>query len=146
MSTLTLARTVPVTPRAAYDAWVDPDVLATWWWPHLADTTYAVDARPGGVLAIDSPTAGIGVRGEFLEVEPGALLRFTWRWMSGDEPAADSAGRLAVDTVEVRFVPVEDGTEVTVRHTSEEHVPEGGAARGWADVLARYAALHPSGV
>lgn len=139
MTTLSFTRTVAVSPQAAYDAWVDPDSLATWWWPHLSDTTYDVDAREGGVLAIDSPTAGIGVRGEFLAVEPGALLRFTWLWVTDGEVAVGPAA--SGDVVEVRFVPVERGTEVSVEHTSDVRLAGGGVEQGWRDVLDRYADL-----
>lgn len=137
MTTLSFTRTVAVPPQDAFDAWVDPTRLATWWWPHLSDTTYAVDAREGGTLAIGSPTAGIGVRGEFLAVEPASLLRFTWNWVNDGEVAATAGG----DVVEVRFAAVDNGTEVTVEHTSDEHVTGGGAEQGWNDVLDRYAAI-----
>jgi hypothetical protein len=50
-----------------------------------------------------------------------------------DDGEAESAG----DTVVVTFEPDGDATTVTVRHTSEEHVPDGGAERGWSDVLDR---------
>lgn len=139
MTTLSFTRIVAVPPQAAYEAWVDSAKLATWWWPHLADTTYAVDAREGGTLAIDSPTAGIGVRAEFLTVEPDSLLRFTWVWVNEGEAAVEATEE--VDVIEVRFTPVATGTEVTVEHTSEEHVEGGGAQQGWNDVLDRYAAI-----
>ena len=70
MTTLSFTGTVAVPPQVAYEAWVDPARLASWWWPQLADTTYAVEPRIGGTLLIDSPTAGIGVRGEFLRSSP----------------------------------------------------------------------------
>ena len=38
---------------------------------------------------------------------------------------------------EVTFEPDEGGTQVTVAHTSSEHVPDGGAEQGWNDVLDR---------
>ena len=138
MTTITISRTVAAPPDRAYAAWVEPERLATWWWPHLPDTTYEIDARPGGAYRIDSPTAGIGVRGTFTEVEPPRRLVYTWLW-SGD---GDEGDGVAEDVVDVLFEPDGAGrTVVTVRHTSSAHLEEGGARQGWSDVLERLAAL-----
>lgn len=144
MSTITLARTVQVPAHRAYEAWTDAAQLATWWWPHLPDTAYEVDARPGGTFRISSATAGLGVRGEFVEVDPPSLLRFTWIWVSDGEDAVVD-GVPVVDDVAVTFIATgPSSTEVTVRHTSVEHVAGGGAKQGWGDCLDRYeSALTP---
>lgn len=60
----------------------------------------------------------------------------TWIWISDDEPAQVD-GTPVVDTVDVTFTPSPHGTEVTVRHTSTEHIAGGGAEQGWNDVLDR---------
>jgi hypothetical protein len=47
--------------------------------------------------------------------------------------------------VVVTFELEATGTLVTVAHTSTAHVPEGGAQRGWNDVLDRLVALCAEG-
>jgi len=136
MTTITISRSVPAPPERAYQAWVDPDRLAAWWWPHLPDTTYEFDARPGGTYRIDSPTARIGVEGTFREVEPPRRLLYTWLW-SGGEGEED----VPEDLVEVTFQPDGTGTLVTVRHTSVEDITKGGAKQGWGEVIDRLAAI-----
>ncbi|MDA3039143.1 MAG: SRPBCC family protein [Actinomycetota bacterium] len=76
----------------------------------------AVDLRPGGRWrwVHDNDFA---VSGTYLEVEPYGRVMFTYGWESG--PFADMGSGSTI--VEVRFVPTDFGTEVTVTHTG---VPE----------------------
>jgi uncharacterized protein YndB with AHSA1/START domain len=133
MSTITLTRRVAASPERVFAAWTDVEQLAAWWWPQLAGTTYDVDARPGGRYRIQSPAIGATVTGVYTEVDPPRRLVFTWVWQDVGEPAS------VEDTVVVTFEPHDDGTQVTVAHTSSEHVPDGGAEQGWNDVLDRLA-------
>jgi uncharacterized protein YndB with AHSA1/START domain len=67
---LGLEQPVPAAPDEVYAAWTSADGLARWWWPHLPDTTYEVDARVGGTYEIRSrPPASA----------PGASF---WSWTS----------------------------------------------------------------
>ena len=134
-STITISRTVTASPERVFAAWTDVDQLAAWWWPQLAGTTYDVDARPGGRYRISSPAIGTTVAGSYSEVEPPRRLVFTWVWMDDGEQESGE------DTVVVTFEPVDEGTVVTVAHTSAEHVPEGGAEQGWNDVMDRLVRL-----
>ncbi len=136
MSAITVVRHVPVDLERAFAAWVDPAELARWWWPQWPDTTYEIDARDGGRYRIHSAAVGMGVEGEFTAVDRPHGFTMTWIWISDDEPARVS-GETVVDTVEVAFAVVPTGTEVTVRHTSTEHIAGGGAEQGWNDVLDR---------
>ncbi len=131
-STITISRTVPAPPERVFGAWTDAGQLDAWWWPQLADTTYDVDARPGGRFRIASPVIGATVTGVYTEVDPPRTLAFTWCWQDDDEPEA-----VVEDTVVVTFEAEGDGTSVTVAHTSTAHVPEGGAEQGWNDVMDR---------
>ncbi len=133
-STVTVARTVAASPERVFEAWVDAERLAAWWWPQLAGTTYDVDARPGGTFRIHSPAIGATVTGVYTEVAPPGRLAFTWTWKDEGEPEA-----VLEDTVTVTFVPEGGGTLVTVAHTSTAHVPGGGAEQGWNDVMDRLA-------
>ncbi|HEX4688537.1 MAG TPA: SRPBCC domain-containing protein [Nocardioides sp.] len=135
-STITIRRTVSSAPDRVFAAWTDVAQLARWWWPQLAGTTYDVDARPGGRFRIQSPVIGATVSGVYTEVDPPRRLVFTWVWEDDDEPQP-----AVEDSVVVTFEPTDDGTLVTVAHTSTAHVPEGGAEQGWNDVLDRLVRL-----
>lgn len=129
MSTITITRTVAATPQASFAAWTEPEQLARWWWPQFPDTAYELDVRVGGRFRIHSARLGHGAHGEFTIVEPGRRLGMTWIWEGGTDRV--------VDEVVVTFTPVPAGTEITVRHTSSEHIEGGGAEQGWSDCLDR---------
>lgn len=135
-TTITITRQVPVGPDRAFEAWVDPAELAQWWWPQWPDTTYEIEARTGGHYRIHSAAVGMGVTGELTAYDPPHGFVMTWSWISDGTPA-EVDGDPVVDTVQVTFRPNSSGTEVTVRHTSTEHIAGGGAEQGWNDVLDR---------
>ncbi len=60
---------MPCPPGPTYAAWLPADELHRWWWPHLPDTAYRVEPRVGGQYDIPSDSTGIGVSGEYLELE-----------------------------------------------------------------------------
>ncbi len=135
-SELVLTQAVAADPAATFAAFTSADGLARWWWPHLPDTTYAVDARDGGSYDIRSEAAGIGVRGEFLELDEPRLIRMTWTWM--DDGVGD-----AEEAVTLALAPNADGTLVTVTHALSPESGDGADLRqGWQDVLARLAETH----
>lgn len=134
--TITITRTVPGAPQAAWRSWTDAAELARWWWPMFPDTTYDWTPAEGAAYRIESAQAGFGVRGVFTRVDRPRLLAYTWVWLDdGPEQATE-------DTVEASFDPEgEDKTVVTVRHTSDSHADDGGARKGWNDALDRLVAL-----
>jgi uncharacterized protein YndB with AHSA1/START domain len=134
--TVTVSRLVPAAPERVFAAWTEVEQLAAWWWPQLAGTTYEVDVRPGGRYRIRGPAIGATVSGVYTEVDPPRRLVLTWNWEDDGEPVP-----AVEDTVVVTFEQVDEGTLVTVAHTSSAHVPEGGAERGWNDVLDRLAGV-----
>jgi uncharacterized protein YndB with AHSA1/START domain len=138
-ATITISRSVQAPPERVFDAWTDVTQLATWWWPQLAGTTYAVDAREGGSYAISSPAIGVTVRGAYTEVDRPHRLAFTWSWDDGGGPET-----VVEDAVVVTFEPRDGATLVTVAHTSSAHEPAGGAEQGWSDVMDRLVALYES--
>ena len=108
--------------------------MSKWWWPHIPDTVYEIDPRPGGQYLISSQAAGIGSRGEFLAVEPDRL-HLTWHWMNNGVSQVS-------ETVEVEFKPENGGTRVVVHHDLDDLAGDGEDLRqGWTDVLTRLAAL-----
>jgi uncharacterized protein YndB with AHSA1/START domain len=124
---------VPAAPERAFDAWLTADELAAWWWPHIRDTTYTIDARPGGSYAIRSAAAGIGVEGEVVSIDRPRALRLTWRWL-------DDGVAQVEEPVTVAFEADGDGTRVVVAHALDELAAEGdGIRQGWESVLERLA-------
>lgn len=131
-ATVVLEQPVPAEPSRVYAAWTSADGLARWWWPHIPDTIYEVDARVGGRYEIRSDSAGIGARGEFLELDEPRLIRMTWNWMND--------GVSEEEEVRVAFAPTPDGTLVTLIHQLSPIAGDGEDLRqGWHDVLARLA-------
>ena len=130
---LVLEQPVPADPSRVYAAWTSADGLALWWWPHIPDTIYEVDARVGGRYEIRSHAAGIGARGKFLELNVPHLIRMTWNWMNDGVSVVE-------EEVRVAFAPAPDGTLVTLTHELSPIAGDGEDLRqGWHDVLARLA-------
>jgi uncharacterized protein YndB with AHSA1/START domain len=121
---------VPADPTAVHAAFTSADALPRWWWPHLPDTTYAADGRIGGAYEIRSAAAGIGVRGEFVALDPPTSIRMTWIWL--DEDRASEPEDVAID-----FETVVGGTLVRVTHECFANADD--LRQGWIDVLARLA-------
>ena len=131
---LVVEQSVRVAPERAYAAWTSADALARWWWPHIADTIYEVDARVGGRYEIRSAAAGIGVRGAFLELDEPRLIRMSWTWMDDGIAGVE-------EEVRVGITPTPTGSLVVVSHELDESSGDGEDLRqGWHDVLARLAA------
>lgn len=113
-----------------WDAWADADGLASWWWTHWDDVSVAADVRPGGHYRIEAPRHGIAVEGEYLVVEPGVRLAFTWIWI-------DEEGATRDEAVDVTFRESDGGTIVAVRHTGPwaDGAPAESYRQGWEFVL-----------
>ncbi|MCW5876576.1 MAG: SRPBCC domain-containing protein [Anaerolineales bacterium] len=136
MSQVVLTQHVTAPPEQVYAAFTSAEALARWWWPHIADTTYAVDARVGGAYDVRSQAAGIGARGEFLELDAASLIRITWNWMN------DGVSQVE-EEVHIAFSPDGDGTLLTLTHHLAPQAGDGEDLRqGWSDVLARLAEIH----
>lgn len=135
MTPVVLTHHVPAPLAAVYAAWTSAELLATWWWPHLPDTTYQIDARIGGSYRIRSEAAGIGARGRFTELDEPHRIGMTWIWETGEELSP-------ADTVTVDFGEQDGGTLVTVTHVVvTPGADTSGLRQGWSDVLARLGLL-----
>jgi len=122
---------VAASPERAFAAFTSADELARWWWPHIPDTTYAFDARPGGSYAIRSAAAGIGVKGEVVRLDPPRTLELTWRWLEDGKPEPQ-------EPVTITFEPDGDGARVIVDHRLDDSSDSGdGIREGWESVLGR---------
>jgi uncharacterized protein YndB with AHSA1/START domain len=127
---ITLTRTVAASPDRVFAWWTEADLLATWWWPQLAGTSYDVDARQGGGYRIESPVIGAVVGGVYAEVDPPRRLAFTWVWEQDGIAEPE-------EQVEVDLEPDGAGTAVTVRHRSADVLEGSSTEQGWKDVLDR---------
>lgn len=110
---LTWEVVVPATPEAVWNAWTDPDEIATW-----AAPAAAVDLRPGGTWeAHFFPDAPEGERGSdanhIISLEPGQEIV-----MAAGAPAEFPTVRREKTRFSVRLDPVGSGhTLVTVRQS-----------------------------
>lgn len=104
---------VAVTPEAAFDYFIDAELLVTW----IGD--YAVlDAKPGGEFTLD--IEGIPVRGQYLEVVPPERVVVSWGHAGSETLPPNST------TVQFTLTPSEGGgTRIEVEHRNlpVEHLP-----------------------
>jgi uncharacterized protein YndB with AHSA1/START domain len=137
--TLQLERVVSAPPAQVWSAWTTEEGLASWWWSHWNDTTYAVDLRPGGTYLIETPSQGIGVTGEFLRIDEPHALEMTWVWI-------DDGDRSEVERVAVAFTPEDAAsTRISITHTGPWTTPEPAEnyALGWNSTLDQLQAMLP---
>lgn len=127
MTDLTVRKSVPAPPERVWRALTTPE-LAVWFWPPSWNTATEIDLQEGHRYHLWSDAIGMGVAGEYLEIDAPVRLRQAWRWDGeGDET-----------TVTMTLEPDAEGTLVTVLHegfpdakTRDEHI------QGWNDCLER---------
>ena len=111
--TLSFKRTIGVPPAEVYRAFVHATALRDW----LCDAAQT-DARPGGRLYLWT-RSGFYAAGEFVRLEPGKKLVFSW--FGRNEPAPTR--------VQVSFDAQDGGTRLTLKH---EQV---GSGAKWAKTI-----------
>ncbi|MFZ3499546.1 SRPBCC family protein [Streptomyces sp. 5.8] len=83
-----MVRTFPSAPGIVFQALTEPAELAKWWGPDgFTIPQVESDLRPGGAYRIEmQPPDGASffLVGEFLEVDPPAVLSYTFRWEDPD--------------------------------------------------------------
>ena len=132
--TLTMKRLIKAPRARVYEAWTDPAKLKEWFGPvHVRTQALIADARVGGEFRWDLITAEgekMTVRGEYLELQPGRKIVFTWQWQDDE----DWATYASVVTVELS--DSEGGTELCLTHEKlpNEQSKEG-HNRGWNSSL-----------
>ena len=120
---------IDASPELVYRFFTEADLLARWHGEY-AET----DPRPGGKFLLN--VTGVDItRGEFLELDPGRRLVFTWGFLEAGST-----------TVEVTFEPKGDGTLVRVHQHGFKEAPSRDAHRdGWTEYLGRLAILATGG-
>lgn len=139
MTSIELRRLVPADIEQMWEAWTTESGLARWWWHTWPDTTYAVDATPGGRYRIEAAGHGIGLHGTYRVVERPARLVFSWVWY---DLVDGTAVEQPADEVEVTFTAQPDGTLVHLVHRGEWPAPAAADdyRQGWEFVLTALAA------
>jgi len=137
--TVKLHRVFRAPPERVYKAFVDADAMAKWLPPHgFTCKVHHLDARVGGTFRMSftnfSKGAGHSFGGEYLELRPPELLRYTDKF---DDPNLPG-----VITVTVSLKKVFCGTEVSiVQDGLPDVIPVEACYLGWQESLMQLALL-----
>lgn len=121
-------------PEDVFRAWTDPDIVMKWFGAK-PDTLHSaeIDLRPGGrwrfLESVDAENA-VGFEGEYLAIEPGRRLVFTWsRFVVRDSGERDATPK---SRVEIVLTPRGRGTDIRIVHSAIFDEPtRRGFAGGW---------------
>lgn len=137
--TVRLHRVFAATPVNLFRAFVEPDAIAQWLPPRgFVCTVHQLDARAGGAhrMAFRNFANGQahGFGGTYLEVEPGARLRYTTSFETADLP-----GEM---TTTITLTAVAVGTEMNVvQEGIPDAIPPAACYLGWQESLENLARL-----
>ena len=137
--TVQLHRVLRAPPERVYRAFLDAEAMAKWIAPYgFTCKVHHIDARVGGTFRMAFTNFGTGhshaFGGTYLELIPGALLRYTDTFEDPNLP-----GELQV-TVVLRQVLC--GTEVSITQAGiPEVIPVEMCYLGWQESLAQLATL-----
>lgn len=131
MTTIRVERILPASAVEVFAAWTDPASMARWLSP-AGHAEVEADVRVNGRFRVVmvGDDARIEHTGEYLDVDPPRLIRFTWR-------SVYTGNRRSVVTVQLHS----DGDTTRVVLTHEE-LPDDTAAShegGWGSILDRLA-------
>lgn len=137
--TVRLHRVLRTTPAKLYRAFTEAEAMAKWLPPHgFTCQVHQFEARVGGRFRMSFRNFGSGnghsFGGEYLELAPGELIRYTDRF---DDP--NLPGVLEV-TAKLR--PVSCGTELAITQSGiPPAIPLEACYLGWQESLAQLAHL-----
>jgi uncharacterized protein YndB with AHSA1/START domain len=138
-NTVRLHRVLRAPPARVYRAFLDPDAMAKWIPPNgFTCKVHHMEARVGGTFRMSFTNFGTGnghaFGGEYLELVPDALIRYTDRF---DDP--NLPGVLQV-TVSLKAVSC--GTDLNIVQAGiPEAIPVEMCYLGWQESLAALAKL-----
>ncbi len=121
-------------PSRVFRAWTDPDIVKKWFGraPNSLHSA-AIDLREGGAwrfLESSDQEKSIGFEGEYLDIEPGERLVFTWSKFIAR--AAGDRDVTPVSQVEIIFSARDNGTHVRLVHSAvHDEGTRKGFAGGW---------------
>lgn len=137
--TVRLHRVLRAAPEKVYRAFLEPDALAKWLPPHgFTCTVHRMEPEVGGSFHMSFRNFSTGdshsFGGEYLELVPGRLVRYTDRF--------DDPGLPGVMQVDVSLAQVSCGTELNVvQDNIPEVIPLEMCHLGWQESLMQLAAL-----
>ncbi|WP_129113718.1 SRPBCC domain-containing protein [Halegenticoccus tardaugens] len=135
---VTVSRVIEAPPDRVYNAFLDPDDLATWLPPTgFSAEVHKLEPEEGGSFRITFMAESDELEpyshsfgGTYLELKPGEKIVHT------DEFETDDPGMAGEMTVTITFEEVADGTELTVvQEGIPENIPVDDAEAGWTDSL-----------
>jgi uncharacterized protein YndB with AHSA1/START domain len=134
---LKIKRLIKAPRDRVYAAWTDPAQLKQWFGPESVQTRELIaDARVGGKFRWDLTNAEgeeMTCRGEYLELQPGKKIVFTWQW---DD---DEVWENHTSVVTVELDDCDGGTELRLTH---EQLPNeesrDGHTGGWNSALDKF--------
>jgi uncharacterized protein YndB with AHSA1/START domain len=138
-NTVEFHRIIKAPPERVYRAFTDAAAMAKWLPPDgFTATVQLMDAKVGGHFRMSFTNFATGhshaFGGEFLDMKPGQLLRYTDKF---DDP--NLPGELLVTAV---FKPVMCGTELHITQANiPDVIPVEMCKLGWQDSLRQLAAL-----
>jgi uncharacterized protein YndB with AHSA1/START domain len=101
---LRLERVLPAPPGRVYALNTEPELLARWWGPNgFSVPNVEVDTRVGGRYRIEmQPPQGdsFSLSGEYLTVEPGTRLAYTFRWEPPDPDDCETVVELSLEPLD----------------------------------------------
>jgi len=139
MSTVQLHRVLRATPERVYRAFLDADAMAKWLPPNgFTGKVHQMDAKVGGGYKMSFTNFSTGKShsfgGKYLELKPGALIRYTDAF---DDPALPGE---MLTTVSLSAVSC--GTELrVVQEGLPEVIPVEACYLGWQESLTLLAKL-----
>ena len=137
--TVRFHRVLRATPELVYRAFLEPDAMSKWLPPYgFTCTVQHMDAKVGGTYRMSFRNFGSGnghsFGGEYLELVPGAKIRYTDQF---DDP--NLPGRMET-TISLRAVSC--GTELgIVQEGIPANIPVEMCHLGWQESLAQLALL-----
>ncbi len=137
--TVTLHRVLRTRPEKVYRAFLEPEAMSKWLPPYgFTCTVHHMEAKVGGgfKMSFHNFTTGAGhsFGGEYLELKPNELIRYT--------DVFDDPNLPGVLHVTVALRPVICGTEVSIEQSGiPEAIPLEMCYLGWQESLAQLATL-----
>ena len=136
---VTLHRVLRASPEKVYRAFLEPDAIARWLPPYgFTCTVHHMDAKVGGTFRMSFRNFSTGndhsFGGDYLELVPGELIRYTDRFVDPNLPG--------VLEVSVKLKPVLCGTAINIVQSG---IPDASPLEmcylGWQESLAQLATL-----
>ncbi len=135
-------------PKEVFQAWTIPEEVMKWFGPTPNSLHSAIiDLRPGGAWQFFKSKGGntaSGFEGEYLVVEPGVRLIFTWSQIIAS--VSEEHVAVPISQVEITFTANGEGTDVCLVHSrvDDEDMRKGfagGWERGFTNVRALFSSL-----